>query len=218
MHWIEVMQKVIGLGVVLTCKGIGLACLVLWSMKMLYTHKYDASQSVWTGQPPPFPVFWRHVSKQRKKTGWHNLHKVSNAQQKSSSLYTLGNLGYTLHCNPWIFTMTSKQWRNVMKCCQLPSSQIWIPVGMSLEVVTVSYCFSLLWLWDPLSMHAGWVPQGSALLSDQESHASLHSSRLRTGEFKNRSHAAESCSELLRLGRFPVESRVCCQMIWMSEP
>ena len=29
MHWIEVMQKVIGLGVVLTCKGIGLACLVL---------------------------------------------------------------------------------------------------------------------------------------------------------------------------------------------
>ena len=92
MHRIEVMQKVIGLGVVLTCKGIGLACLVLWSMKMLYTHKYDASQSVWTGQPPPFPVFWRHVSKQRKKTGWHNLHKVSNAQQKSSSLYTLGNL------------------------------------------------------------------------------------------------------------------------------
>ena len=37
-------------------------------------------------------------------------------------------------------------------------------------------------------------------------YASLHYSRLHTGEFKNYSHVAESCSELLRLGRFPVES------------
>ena len=29
MHWMEVMQKVISLGAVLTCKGIGLVCLVL---------------------------------------------------------------------------------------------------------------------------------------------------------------------------------------------
>ena len=29
MHWMEVMQIVISLGAVLTCKGIGLVCLVL---------------------------------------------------------------------------------------------------------------------------------------------------------------------------------------------